>query len=232
MIWEPYNGAMADTQKANPDAGWAWSAESVFVILAVDMCLAMFLPQSASLPARAGLALVFAAFLIIAGKASPSDFGLRLGNAAAGLKLSLAICAVVGFLLATSIAIAWAFLSPSTASSVGQHHPWQTETPWSWILLSTLAYPVLEECLYRGIFLPPIERRAGRAAAIVISGVVFQALHLAYGIYWPHYFFGGMLLGWVFLRSRSLIFPILLHALWNASVLAIDALRGYEVIPF
>jgi membrane protease YdiL (CAAX protease family) len=61
---------------------------------------------------------------------------------------------------------------------------------------------------------------------------VFQALHLAYGIYLPHYFLGGMILAWAFFRSGSLLVPIGLHAAWNLLVIAVETSRASGWISF
>jgi membrane protease YdiL (CAAX protease family) len=103
---------------------------------------------------------------------------------------------------------------------------------WKGLLITVVLYPILEEWIYRGVLYPPLEARSGRWPAIVISGLVFQALHLAYGIHWPHYFVGGMILAWAFAKSRSLIYPIFLHGLWNLFVAVVDMGRTDGWIGF
>ncbi len=207
-----------------------WAPEAAFLLVAADFCWVLFLPHAWTLPARFTGAFLFTFALIAVWKAKPRHLGLTPGRTRDGLRASLFASAVAlgllglalgVFLLLRAAGAGLALPEPSRATSVQR---------WQAAALTLLAYPILEEWIYRGILYPPLEKAVGRPAAVVLSGVVFQALHLTYGLAWPHYFVGGMILAWVFARSRSLIYPVLLHALWNLLVLLADLARSEGVL--
>ncbi len=85
--------------------------------------------------------------------------------------------------------------------------------------------PLIEELLHRGLLVPALVRVGGRRNAIIGAGIAFLLLHVFYAkpiLYIPYYFFVGMLMAWVFLRSGNLLAPILIHALGNLTVLLWD----------
>jgi len=78
---------------------------------------------------------------------------------------------------------------------------------------------VIEEVLVRGIVFRIMEEKLGTYIALIISAVIFGALHLANpnsnllsGICIT---VAGFLLGAAFIYSRNLWFPIALHFAWN-----------------
>jgi membrane protease YdiL (CAAX protease family) len=84
----------------------------------------------------------------------------------------------------------------------------------SWIALMIVA-PLTEEPLCRGLILGGFLRRYPARKALVVSALLFAAVHLN-----PFQFLSafvlGILLGWVFLKTRSLLPCIFAHALNNA----------------
>lgn len=94
--------------------------------------------------------------------------------------------------------------------------------PVSFILIPlTIAFTVaiIEEILVRGIVFRIIEEKLGSYIALLISGIIFGALHLAN----PNstllsglcITIAGFLLGAAFIYSRNLWFPIAIHFAWN-----------------
>lgn len=88
-----------------------------------------------------------------------------------------------------------------------------------------LIYPVLEELLYRLMLCVPIAALSPRAA-IVVSGATFAWLHVAYGNPGPDNFVAGYFLAWAYLKSGTIVVPILLHAGGNAIAL------GFQVFAW
>lgn len=78
--------------------------------------------------------------------------------------------------------------------------------------------PVIEETLFRGIIMHGLMRNYKSWYAILLSGLMFSIFHLNP---WQmtYTFFLGLLLGWVMVKTRSLPFAILVHALNNLIVL-------------
>ena len=58
--------------------------------------------------------------------------------------------------------------------------------------------------------------------AIAASGVIFAALHFVYGNPSPENAVGGLFLAWAYLKSETIVVPVLLHALGNSLVLAVQ----------
>ncbi len=83
-----------------------------------------------------------------------------------------------------------------------------------WFLVAVCA-PVFEETLFRGFFLTSLTRYIPTWQAIGFSGIVFAIAHLNLGDLLPLSLL-GMILGFIYLRSRNLLSSILLHSLWNS----------------
>lgn len=82
------------------------------------------------------------------------------------------------------------------------------------LMVAVLA-PFFEETLFRGFFLPSLTRYLPAWGAIALSGLVFAIAHLSISDILPLTVL-GMVLGYVYLRSRNLLASILLHSIWNS----------------
>ena len=80
--------------------------------------------------------------------------------------------------------------------------------------------PVFEELLYRLALCVPLAVGLGPWQAIVASGLAFAGLHVAGGNPSPENLVGGLFLAWAYLKSESIVVPVLLHALGNLGALA------------
>ncbi len=89
--------------------------------------------------------------------------------------------------------------------------------------------PIVEEILCRGIFLRSTQKY-GTMFAIVSSALVFAAWHGGIRIF--HSFIGGLLYGILFVKTGSIIWPILLHILYNSMNSLSDAIKNSVVFPF
>ena len=85
------------------------------------------------------------------------------------------------------------------------------------IVLVCMIAPVIEELLFRGIILRSFLQQYSRSRAIVYSAVVFGFAHM--NIYqFVTAFAGGLVLGKMYERTRSLVPGMLLHAFYNTAV--------------
>ncbi len=75
--------------------------------------------------------------------------------------------------------------------------------------------PVLEESIYRLALCVPLAGSSRPWTAIVVSGLIFGALHVVYGNPGPDNLVAGYFLSWAYLKSGSIYVPILLHSLGN-----------------
>ncbi|HEY9752784.1 MAG TPA: type II CAAX endopeptidase family protein, partial [Coleofasciculaceae cyanobacterium] len=90
---------------------------------------------------------------------------------------------------------------------------------------AAIAAPIFEETLFRGFLLPSLTRSMPLWAAIALSSVIFAVAHLSLSEVLPLTVL-GMVLGFVYVRSRNLLASILLHSLWNTGTLVSLVLLG------
>ncbi len=83
-------------------------------------------------------------------------------------------------------------------------------------LLVVIAAPILEELIFRGIILDGLLKKYSPIKSILISSLLFGLVHLN-----PWQFITGLIIGvfsgWVYYRTRSLSFSIIIHATANLS---------------
>jgi len=90
--------------------------------------------------------------------------------------------------------------------------------------------PLVEESIYRWIFVTGIVAVAPRWAAVVLSGAVFAYLHFVYASAGPDNFIGGYFFAWMYLRSGSILVPITFHALANGTLIVINVIAYYVMV--
>lgn len=83
---------------------------------------------------------------------------------------------------------------------------------------AAVAAPIFEEALFRGFLLPSLTRYLPLWGAIVVSSLIFAVAHLSLSEVLPLTIL-GMVLGFVYSRSRNLLSSMLLHGLWNSGTL-------------
>ena len=110
------------------------------------------------------------------------------------------------------------------------------------LVAAVVVAPFWEEVFFRGYTTTAWARTAGARAAIVRAGLFFALIHvitvlgtdfstglrvalIAFAIRIPI----GLLLGWVFLRRRTLAAPIALHAVYNGIPLILFLLAGSRI---
>ncbi|SFP74997.1 CPBP family intramembrane glutamic endopeptidase [Hymenobacter arizonensis] len=93
----------------------------------------------------------------------------------------------------------------------------QMKTPIALALSIVVAAPVFEELLWRGVVLAGLLKNMRPKSAIVWSALIFGVFHLdfAQGV---RAALAGLLLGWLYYRTRSLWLCMALHALNNLTV--------------
>lgn len=80
--------------------------------------------------------------------------------------------------------------------------------------------PLAEETFFRGFLLQGLLSRIGPIGAVGASSLLFALSHGALGLLVPA-FLSGLLLGWLFLRARSLWPCFITHSLQNALALSL-----------
>ncbi len=82
-------------------------------------------------------------------------------------------------------------------------------------LTVVIAAPVAEELFFRGFVLGGLVAVLGGLPASVVSSALFAVMHFSVGTFIP-IFAAGMLLAWLYLRTRSIWPPIAAHSTQNA----------------
>ncbi|MGA7937996.1 MAG: type II CAAX endopeptidase family protein [Kovacikia sp.] len=92
-------------------------------------------------------------------------------------------------------------------------------------LTASVAAPLFEETLFRGFLLPSLTRYLPIWGAITLSALIFAIAHLSLSEVLPLTIL-GIVLGFVYARSRNLLASMLLHSLWNSGTLVSLILLG------
>ena len=90
------------------------------------------------------------------------------------------------------------------------------------VILAAVLAPVLEEMLFRGLILRSFLRQYPRWPAIAGSALIFGAAHMnLYQLVVATLL--GLVLGWLYERSKSLIPCITLHAAYNSTLVVMES---------
>lgn len=76
--------------------------------------------------------------------------------------------------------------------------------------------PIVEESIFRGLIFSPLYRKCGRYIALVLSSLFWTYGHPNPLLSSIGIFIFGLILGWLYDRSGSLIHPIVLHMFQNS----------------
>ena len=89
-------------------------------------------------------------------------------------------------------------------------------------LIVGLGGPFAEEVFFRGFLLTALVPSWGTMGAIIVSSAIFAVAHLMISTMIP-IFVTGLLLSWLYLRSRSIWPPVAVHSAQNLIVLSMVA---------
>ena len=86
-----------------------------------------------------------------------------------------------------------------------------------WAITTTVvAAPILEEIFFRGLLLESLARRWNARWAVVASAAVFGVMHLPILPQMVNAFAIALVMGYIYLQTRSLVPVIVIHAINNA----------------
>lgn len=83
--------------------------------------------------------------------------------------------------------------------------------------------PVAEELFFRGYFLPLLLTKSKQHMALFISSVLFAVLHF-HLLYLPTLLLAGYVYGYLYLKTKNIYVPIVLHVLANAAAFTLTYL--------
>lgn len=85
-------------------------------------------------------------------------------------------------------------------------------------ITASIMAPLFEEIMFRGFLLPSLTRYMPVWGSILLSAFLFAIAHLSLSEVLPLMTL-GTILGFVYVKSRNLLAPMLLHSLWNSGTL-------------
>ena len=146
---------------------------------------------------------------------------LRFGSVKRTLILILAIPIVVTIilmLLTIIYSVVWIgiFGEPSINTDVGTY--WESSSIDIALLFLSVAIvtPIVEELMFRGYILDAINRKHSDWTAIIWSSILFGLLHFLGGAFYiGSALIGGIIYGWIRVRTGSLLPSIACHMVWN-----------------
>ena len=155
---------------------------------------------------------------------------LRFGSVKRTLILILAIpiaVTIFGWILNIIYTVLWfgIFGEPSINTDMGTY--WESSSIDIALLFLSVAIvtPIVEELMFRGYILDAINRKHSEWTAIIWSSILFGLLHLLGGVFYAgSALIGGLIYGWIRVRTGSLLTPIACHMIWNILALVVTYL--------
>lgn len=82
------------------------------------------------------------------------------------------------------------------------------------LILGGVIIPLKEEIIFRGLVFPPLRKAYGNAGGIVLTALFFGVMHFDLIRFLP-LLFGGIVLTWLYAKTRILWPSIIAHGVWN-----------------
>jgi membrane protease YdiL (CAAX protease family) len=226
---------------------WGWLELGMFLLVGIFSYLVMFVMASIYLVARYHLnaaqlqnlfsanaayavgfevawSVILLAFLILMirvyhGQRFWISIGWRkLRTPAGGLAIVILLCVVGGGLLAVAVGILSRFIE--TNAHVPMEDLFQSRANILWLMAYGILFaPFWEETLFRGFLYPVFARQWGIRGGIVVTGLLFGAMHAAQ--LWGGWgqivllTFVGVVLTWARARSGTVLASYLVHVSYN-----------------
>lgn len=155
---------------------------------------------------------------------------LKFGSVKRVLILILAIpivATIIGWILTIIYGVLWTgiFGEPSINTDVGTD--WESSSIDIALLFLSVAIvaPIVEELMFRGYILDAINRKHSDWTAIIWSSILFGLLHFWGGAFYIGLtLIGGLIYGWIRVRTGSLLPSIAGHMMWNMLALVVTYL--------
>ena len=106
----------------------------------------------------------------------------------------------------------------------------RASSPGEWLVkLATIGAgaAISEELMFRGFVQTAFSRATGSAIAVILTSILFTLLHI---LPLPSFAAAGLVLGLTAVATGSIVVPVVIHFLNNASALALVNLAGLETL--
>ena len=153
---------------------------------------------------------------------------LKFGSVKRVLILILAIpivVTIINFVLTVIYGIAWIGIFGESSTNTDLGTDWESSSiDIAFLFLSfAIVTPIAEELLFRGYILDSIKRMHGDWPAIIGSALLFALVHFnLFGM--VPFIMGGVIYGWLRIKTGSLLPSIACHMMWNLMALSLTYL--------
>ena len=153
---------------------------------------------------------------------------LKFGSVKRALILLLAIpivVTIIDFILNTIYAVVWIGIIGEPSANTDLGTDWESSSiDIAFLFLSVaIVTPIAEELFFRGYVLDAINRKHGDWTAIIWSAILFALVHVD-PFTMGQVFMGGIIYGWIRMRTGSLLPSIACHMMWNMLALVVTYL--------
>ena len=153
---------------------------------------------------------------------------LRFGSMKRTVILLLAIpivVTIIDFILNIIYAIVWIGIIGEPSANTDLGTDWESSSiDIAFLILSVaIVTPIAEELFFRGYLLDAINRKHGDWTAIILSSILFGLVHIDPFVVGSA-FMGGIIYGWIRMRTGSLLPSIACHMMWNMLALVLTYL--------
>lgn len=131
----------------------------------------------------------------------------------------------IGLIVAICIIVGWGIWCLT-----GRQIPYQIIQPSHFkfrFFHSCIIAPIMEETIYRVVVCVSLVSILGCWKTVTVNGVLFGLLHVLYGNPSPENLLGVFFLAWVYLKSETILLPLILHSLGNFIVLVGNIVAWY-----
>jgi membrane protease YdiL (CAAX protease family) len=169
-----------------------------------------------SMGLRAVPPMIALAWFLVLFRGDAAPIGLRW-RPLPGLRSGIVATACIGAAIGAFIVIVAA-----TSHGIGRPLPIYVTRPadlWAEFLGMCVLAPIAEEATFRFGLCNGAVPWLKPWGTIAVSGLAFGALHVLYGNAGPDNLIAGFVLAWAYLKSGTILVPVVLHSLGNFGVL-------------
>ncbi|WP_295637723.1 CPBP family intramembrane glutamic endopeptidase [uncultured Methylibium sp.] len=141
--------------------------------------------------------------------------------------LRLSLGWIVFCVLALALLQVMAFLHlPTSVEVAREYRPYAAH--WVGWLTICLVLPLVEEIVFRACAMGLLLRRMSKTPAVALAAAAFACVHLSDPVHACVAFVGGLVLGFAYLQTRSVLPGYIAHAINNAVALGVLGLHAQE----
>ena len=155
-----------------------------------------------------------------------SDFGLRKPEVRIWVIIGLVFASIIVILITGYI---WVYLTGLSYYHTQLISEYLKPLDFSWLIIYliyiVIISPIIEEIFFRGVIFSTLREVMGIRIGLVLQAVLFAVIHGEINVLFPQ-FVSGLVLAYVYYRTRSIFPSIIIHSLQNTYVVGISLRLG------